>query len=134
HIFALTMNCFGFMSRGGLNYLIANPRDVRSFVAEMKRVPFTAVSGVNTLFKLLLADPVFRSLDFSSLRFTGGGGTATQRPVAEAWREVTGQVIVEGYGLTEASPVVCINPPDIETFTGCVGLPLPSTECRIVDE
>jgi long-chain acyl-CoA synthetase len=89
---------------------------------------------VNTLFNNLLDDPNFRRLDFSRLRFVGGGGAAIQRPVAERWREVTGTSIVEGYGLTEASPLVCMNLPMTEEFSGGIGLPVPSTECLVADE
>ena len=103
-------------------------------IRELKRVPFTAMTGVNTLFNALLQQPAFRALDFSRLRFVAGGGSAVQRPVAERWREVTGCVIVEGFGLTEASPLVCLNSPYAEEFTGGIGVPAPSTECRVVDD
>ncbi|MGH8595498.1 MAG: AMP-binding protein, partial [Gammaproteobacteria bacterium] len=134
HIFALTMNCFTFMLHGGLNYLIANPRDLRALVRELKHLRFTAFTGVNTLFNGLLQNREFRALDFSKLRFVGGGGAAVQRPVAERWQRVTGTTIVEGYGLTEASPLVCINLPTNTEFTGCIGVPVPSTDCLIVDD
>ncbi len=132
HIFALTMNCFTFMRHGGLNYLIANPRDLRQFVREMRRIPFTALTGVNTLFSALAQDAQFQKIDFSGVRFVGGGGSAVQRPVAERWQTVTGTVIVEGFGLTEASPLVCLNLPEATEFSGTIGIPVPSTECRIV--
>ena len=134
HIYALTGNCFAFMALGGMNYLITDPRDLRSFIKELKRIPFTTISGVNTLFNALLSHPDFTSVDFSHLKFTSGGGMAVQRDVAERWQAVTGCVLAEGYGLTEASPVVAINRFDVSTFTGCIGLPVPSTECKIVDD
>ena len=134
HIFALTMNCFTFMLHGGLNCLIANPRDLKQMIDEFKRLPFTAITGVNTLFNALAQHADFRKLDFSNLRFVGGGGSAIQQAVAERWRAVTGTTIVEGFGLTEASPLVCINPPSPQEFSGDIGLPAPSTECRIVAE
>lgn len=134
HIFALTLNCFTFMLHGGLNYLIANPRNLPQFLRELKRVPFTALTGVNTLFGALVQQPEFRAMDFSRLRFVGGGGSAIQRPVAQRWLDVTGTTIVEGFGLTEASPLVCMNPPGLAGFNGSIGVPAPSTECRVVDD
>ncbi|MBI4695782.1 MAG: AMP-binding protein [Gammaproteobacteria bacterium] len=134
HIYALSVNCFTFMWQGGLNYLVTNPRDLTGFVKDIARIPFTAITGVNTLFNHLAMHPGFRTLDFSHLRFTSGGGMAVQRPVAEAWQELTGSVIIEGYGLTEASPVVTINLLASTGFTGLIGVPMPSTECRVVDD
>jgi len=134
HIYALTANCFAFISQGGLNYLITDPRDIARFVRELRRVPFTTMTGVNTLFNALLAHPDFARLDFSTLKFTSGGGMAVQRAVAERWQAVTGCTLAEGYGLTEASPVVTINRFDVSTYTASIGLPVPSTDCRIVDE
>ena len=117
-----------------MNYLITDPRDITSFIKELKRVPFTTITGVNTLFNALLNHPKFREIDFTSLKFSSGGGMAVQRAVAERWQEITGSVLAEGYGLTETSPVVAINRFDIEAFTGCIGLPVPSTECKIIDD
>ena len=134
HIYALTFNCFTFMHHGGLNYLITDPRDAKRFVKEMKRVPFTAISGVNTLYNLLMSEPGFADIDFSTLKYAGSGGMATQSAVAEQWQKKTGIAMGESYGLTEASPAVCTVPPTIEHFTGTVGVPLPSTECSIRDE
>ena len=134
HIYALTGNCFAFLTQGCMNYLITDPRDITAFIKELKRVPFTAITGVNTLFNALLNHPKFCEVDFDTLKFSSGGGMAVQRPVAERWQEITGSVIAEGYGLTETSPVVAINRFDIEAFTGCIGLPVPSTECKIIDE
>jgi len=134
HIFALTANCLVYMAMGGVNVLITNPRDMPGFVRELQKVPFTFIPGVNTLFNGLLNTPEFAELDFSTLKGALGGGMAVQRAVAERWREVTGTPLVEAYGLTETSPAACINPMDIEGFNGCIGLPISSTECAIMDE
>jgi len=134
HIFALTANCLVYMAMGGVNVLITNPRDMAGFVKELSKVPFTFIPGVNTLFNGLLNTPGFADLDFSTLKGALGGGMAVQRAVAERWREVTGTPLVEAYGLTETSPAACINPMDIEGFNGCIGLPIPSTECAIMND
>jgi len=133
HIFALTANCLVFIKLGGRNVLITNPRDMPGFVKELGKVEFTAITGVNTLFNGLLNTPGFEDLDFSSLRMTLGGGMAVQRAVAERWKKVTGVTLVEAYGLTETSPAACINPMDLEEYNGAIGLPIPSTECRVID-
>jgi len=134
HIFALTANCLVFMALGGTNVLITNPRDIPAFIGELKKVPFTYMPGVNTLFNGLLNNPDFAKLDFSTLKGALGGGMAVQRVVAEKWRQVTGTPLVEAYGLTETSPAACINPMDIEGFNGYIGLPLPSTECGVMND
>ena len=134
HIFALTANCLVFMSMGGTNALITNPRDMEGFVAELKKIPFTFMTGVNTLFNGLLNTPGFAELDFSTLKGTLGGGMAVQRSVAERWKQVTGVTLVEAYGLTETSPAACINPMNLEEYNGCIGLPISSTECAIMGE
>jgi long-chain acyl-CoA synthetase len=134
HIFALTANCFSFMAMGGVNILITNPRDMEGFVKELSQVPFSFLTGVNTLFNGLLNTPGFAELDFGHLKGALGGGMAVQRAVANRWREVTGTPLVEAYGLTETSPAACINPFDIEEFNGCIGLPISSTECGIMDD
>jgi long-chain acyl-CoA synthetase len=131
HIFALTGNCFAFVKIGGLNYLITNPRDMKGFVRELANIPFTGITGVNTLFNGLLNTPGFARVDFSALKMSIGGGMAVQASVARRWREVTGKTLLEAYGLTETSPTVCINPFDIESFNGSVGLPVSSTECCV---
>ena len=131
HIYALTFNCFAFLHHGGLNYLITDPRNPKGFIKELKRVRFTAISGVNTLYHMLTAQPEISDIDFSALKYAGSGGMAAQRVVAERWQEETGVVLSESYGLTEASPAVSSLPPTIERFTGTVGIPLPSTECSI---
>ena len=134
HIFALTANGLVFMKFGGLNHLITNPRDMAGFVKELKKVPFTAITGVNTLFNGLLNTPGFDEIDFSRLHLTLGGGMAVQRSVAEAWKQATGTTLVEAYGLTETSPAACINPMDLADFNGAIGLPIPSTDACVKDE
>jgi long-chain acyl-CoA synthetase len=134
HIFSLTANCLVFLSIGGHNILITNPRDMKGFVKELGNYRFTAITGVNTLFNGLLNTPGFAELDFSSLKFTIGGGMAVQRAVAERWQQVTGVNLIEGYGLTETSPVACANPLTLKEFSGCIGLPVPSTQVTIRDE
>ncbi|KAF1697707.1 long-chain fatty acid--CoA ligase [Pseudoxanthomonas koreensis] len=134
HIFALTANCLVFMELGGLNHLITNPRDMPGFVKELKGSGFTAITGVNTLFNGLLNTPGFDEVDFSTLKFTLGGGMAVQRAVAEKWKKVTGVTLVEAYGLTETSPAACINPLDIAEFNGSIGLPIPSTTVCVKDD
>lgn len=134
HIFALTGNCFAFVKIGGLNYLITNPRDMKGFVRELANTRFTGITGVNTLFNGLLNTPGFASVNFSALKMSIGGGMAVQASVAQKWREVTGNTLLEAYGLTETSPTVCINPFDIEAFNGSVGLPVSSTECCVKND
>jgi len=133
HIFSLTANLLSFAVLGGLNYLIPDPRDLRRLIRIMREAHITWMSGVNTLFNALVNAPDFAGIDFSSLRIAVGGGAAVQREVAQRWREVTGSNVVEGYGLTEASPVVCINP-FFAPKLGTVGLPVPSTEVTIRDD
>jgi long-chain acyl-CoA synthetase len=134
HIFALTANCLTFMKLGGHNYLITNPRDMPSFINELKETKFTAITGVNTLFNGLTNTPGFDEIDFSNLKVSLGGGMAVQESVAAIWKEKTGCTLVEAYGLTEASPAVCINPLSLDAFNHSIGLPMPSTECSIQDE
>ena len=134
HIFALTANCLVFMKFGGLNHLITNPRDMAGFVKTLSRIPFTAITGVNTLFNGLLNTPGFDRLDFSHLHLTLGGGMAVQRAVAERWKQVTGVTLVEAYGLTETSPAACINPMNLADYNGAIGLPISSTDCCVMDE
>ena len=134
HIFALTANGLVFMKFGGHNHLITNPRDMPGFVKELSKIPFTAITGVNTLFNGLLNTPGFDKIDFSHLHLTLGGGMAVQRAVAERWKTVTGVTLVEAYGLTETSPAACINPMDLEAYNGAIGLPVPSTDVCIKDE
>ncbi len=133
HVFALTANCLLFMRLGWENVLIVNPRDFRGTVAELKAHPFDFITGVNTLFNALLHTPGFDSVDFSRLKIALGGGMAVQAAVAKRWKEVTGVVLTQAWGLTETSPGVCINPP-ADDFNGSIGLPLPSTEVTIKDD
>nr|WP_136249783.1 long-chain-fatty-acid--CoA ligase FadD [Ningiella ruwaisensis] len=134
HIFALTSNCLTFLKYGCPNLLITNPRDMQGFVKELKKYPFAVITGVNTLFNGLLNTPGFAELDYSHFKFGLGGGMAVQRPVAEKWQAVTGKVLVEGYGLTECSPVVSVNPISSTEYRGSIGIPVPSTDVKICDE
>lgn len=134
HIFALTANCLVFLKFGGRNVLITNPRDMPGFVKELSKEKFTAITGVNTLFNGLLNTPGFAELDFSPLNLSLGGGMAVQKAVADRWKAVTGNTLVEAYGLTETSPAACMNPMDIADYNGAIGLPISSTECQVIDE
>ena len=133
HIFSLTANCLLFSHLGCHNLLITDPRNLKGFIRELKRTPFTAMTGVNTLFKALLLTPGFGDLDFSRLRMTLGGGMAVQAQVADDWQRVTGATLIQAYGLTETSPGACINPMNADCFNGSAGLPLPSTEVIVRD-
>lgn len=134
HIFSLTANCLCFMKFGSLNVLITNPRDIPGFIKELSQWKFTAITGVNTLFNGLLNHADFAKLDFSALKLSVGGGMAVQQAVAEKWHSVTGTHILEGYGLTESSPVVTVNPLDLKEYSGSIGLPVPSTDVSLRDE
>ncbi len=131
HIFALTINCLAFFKVGATNILFVNPRDIAGFVKELQRQPFTVLTGVNTLFNAMLENPDFAALDFTRLKLCIGGGMAVQRAVAERWKQVTGVALIEGYGLTEMSPGVCMNPLDTADYNGSVGLPVCNTEIAI---
>ena len=133
HIFALTVNLTIFTQAGPRTPLLTNPRDMNGFIGDMKKNRISVFIGVNTLFNGLVNQPAFAEVDFSQLKLTLGGGMATQRAVAEKWKEVTGTPIVEAYGLTEASPGVCCNPLNIPAYTGSIGLPVPSTEIELRD-
>nr|WP_224745784.1 long-chain-fatty-acid--CoA ligase FadD [Neiella litorisoli] len=134
HIFALTANCLTFMKYGCANLLITNPRDIPGFVKELSRYPFTIMTGVNTLFNALLNNEEFCALDFSQYKLALGGGAAVQRAVAEKWHEVTGTVLLEGYGLTECCPLVTVSPMNQPAYNGSIGLPAPSTDMRLVND
>lgn len=134
HIFALTVNCLLFIELGGANLLITNPRDIPGLVKELAKYPFTAITGVNTLFNALHNDAAFNQLDFSTLSLSAGGGMVVQKAVAERWEKLTGHYLLEGYGLTECSPLVSVNPYDITCHNGSIGLPVPSTDIMLVDE
>ncbi|HEX9194022.1 MAG TPA: long-chain-fatty-acid--CoA ligase [Burkholderiales bacterium] len=128
HILSLTANGLLMMKTGGCNVLITNPRDIPGLVRELARHRFTMFTGVNTLFNALLNHPDFAKLDFSALKISLGGGAAVQKPVADRWKQVTGCTLIEAYGLSEASPGVTVNPPDLGDYNGAIGLPIPSTE------
>jgi long-chain acyl-CoA synthetase len=134
HVFSLTANCLLFVKWGAHNLLITNPRDIAGFIKELKRVRFTVITGVNTLFNAMLEAPASRTIDTSALKVAVAGGAALHRAVAKRWLETMGVALVEGYGLTEASPIVCANPLDVKEFSGTVGPPLPSTEVSIRSE
>ncbi len=134
HIYAMTVSCLIGLKIGATNVLIANPRDIRGLIKELKRRRFTCFPGVNALFKALLACPDLAEVDFSSLSLVAVGGAPLEEAVARAWNRITGTTIVEAYGLTEASPAVACNPMDVTGFNGSVGLPIPSTEIAIRDE
>jgi long-chain acyl-CoA synthetase len=133
HIFSLTANLLAFALMGGRSVLVPDPRDIKGLIRTIARARVATMTGVNTLFNALINNPDFAKLDFSDLKFAVGGGAAVQSAVAERWREITGAELVEGYGLTEASPVVCINPVRRPRL-GSVGLPVPSTEVAICDD
>ncbi len=135
HIFSLTVNGLIFMGLGGRNILVANPRDTKRVMMILKKERFSGITGVNTLFASFLEDPAFAKLDFSKLKLPIAGGMALMRSTAERWNQVTGCPIVEGYGLTECSPIVSQAPVDLSkprpVFTGSIGVPVPSTEVRM---
>ena len=134
HIFALTCNSLTFFNFGANNILITNPRDIKSFVKELKKHQFTFISGVNTLFNKLLLDNDFKNCDFSKLRISLAGGMQVQKKVAEKWQSITENVLSVGYGLSETSPAASIDPIGVEKFSDSLGLPLPSTEISIQDD
>lgn len=134
HIFSLTVNCLVFMLYGAQNELVTNPRDFPAFIKLLQKRPFTVMTAVNTLLNALMKQPGFERIDFSQLKLTVAGAMALQKPVAERWQSLTGTPVVEGYGLTEASPIVCCNPVDGTERVGTIGLPFPSTRVRFVDE
>jgi long-chain acyl-CoA synthetase len=134
HIFAFSVNCLALMSIGTHTVLVTNARDLPSVMKEFKKHKISIVTGVNTLFNALLNQPRFAALDFSHLKVTVGGGMAIQRSVAERWQRMTGCPLSEGYGMTETSPVVSVNPIDGSGRIGTIGLPVPSTDVRVADE
>jgi long-chain acyl-CoA synthetase len=134
HIFSLTANCLVFMTLGAENVLIPNPRDIPGFVKTLRKTPFTAITGVNTLFNAMVNNKDFRNVPFKSLRLVLGGGMAVQEAVAKRWKEITGVTLVEAYGLTETSPAATINPLNLEEYNGSIGLPIPSTDIVLRDD
>ncbi|NIX91454.1 long-chain fatty acid--CoA ligase [Pseudomonas fulva] len=133
HIYAFTFHCMAMMLIGNHNVLISNPRDLSAMVKELGKWKFTGFVGLNTLFVALCNSDAFRALDFSALKITLSGGMALQLSVAERWRAVTGCAICEGYGMTETSPVAAVNPAQANQV-GTIGIPVPSTLCKIVDD
>ena len=134
HIFCCTINSLGFSSCGVHAVLVTNPRDIKSFVTILRRHPPTMITGLNTLFKTLLNTPAFRQLDFSRLRYVIAGGMPLEKTVSDEWQALTGNVIVEGYGLTEASPLVCVNHMDTAAYNGTIGYPMPGTDVTLRDD
>ena len=134
HIFCCTINSLGFSSCGVHAVLVTNPRDIKSFLTILRRHPPTMLTGVNTLFKTLLNNPAFRRLDFSRLRYVIAGGMPLEKAVSDDWQALTGNVIVEGYGLTETSPLVCVNHMDTATYNGTIGYPMPGTDVTLRDD
>ena len=134
HIFALTCCAMWGTRVGALNILIPNPRDIGGFIKELSKYKFNMLPAVNTLYNALLNHPSFGNLDFSALKICNGGGMAVQQAVNDKWLKVTGVSIIEGYGLSETSPVATCNRADSQAFTGTIGLPVPSTDIAILDD
>jgi len=134
HIFSLTVNCFLFFAVGGKNIIVTNPRDLTGLIKQIRHVSLTYFVGIGTLYHKLLQHPQISLVDFQSLKFCIAGGMAVQAGTVAAWQQLTGKQIVQGYGLTETSPILTVNPLNDVEFTGAVGFPLPSTDIQIVDE
>jgi long-chain acyl-CoA synthetase len=134
HIFALMVNFITYFSVGAENWLVANPRDMNGFVDVLKASKPTVFMGVNTLYAGLTMHPELKNVDWSRLRLCGGGGSAVLEATSKKWQEITGQFIREGYGLSETSPIASFNPHFINDFTGTTGLPMPSTDIKLLDE
>lgn len=134
HVFSLTVNCLGFFRYGAHNVLITNPRDIPAFIKTLNATKPDALVLVSTLAGALMDNEKFASCDLSNLKVTVAGGMALRSSISNAWRERTGQDIIEGYGLTEASPVVSVNPLHLPPRIGTIGVPLPSTDVKIVDD
>ena len=133
HIFSFTVNLMYFYSIGSNNILVTNTRDLKSFINTLKKNKFTVITGVNTLFNLLLTSSSFKKINFSALKFTVGGGMSVLSSTAKKWKKITGVDITQGYGLTETAPIVSVNIIS-EPFNGTIGLPMPSTDISIRDE
>jgi len=134
HAFALTVNCLFFIKRGATNLLITNPRDLDTFIKTLCKYKFTYFTALNTLFNALLHHPNINNVDFSTLKITLAGGMATQTKVAKLWKEITGSTVIEGYGLTECAPMVSVNSYNVTAHDGSIGLPMPSTDLRLIDD
>lgn len=133
HIFSLTVCCLGFMKYGATSVLITNPRDIREFIKVMKTTKFTIMTGVNTLYNALTNDPELKNVDFKNLKISVAGAMALQTSVKEKWKKITGTNVIEGYGLTESSPVACVNPIDGTDRAGSIGLPVSNTDIKLID-
>lgn len=134
HIFAFSVNCLAMLSYGAHTILVTNARDIGSIIKEFKRSKITLMTGLNTLFNALLNHKEFKNLDLSTLKITVGGGMAIQKAVSDKWRSVTGKELTEGYGMTEASPLITVNPLNGTGRQGSIGLPVSSTEIRIMSD
>ena len=134
HIYSLVVLVFSGYDAGGLNVLVTNPRDTKGFVNELKKWPFTFFNGVNTLYESLLNHPDIVNVDFSTMKLSGTGGSACRKSTAERWQQLTGKVLLEGYGLSETSPSVTVSPNYLTEFNGTVGMPIPNTEISIRDD
>ena len=134
HIYSLVVLVFSGYDAGGLNVLVTNPRDTKGFVNELKKWPFTFFNGVNTLYESLLNHPDIVNVDFSTMKLSGTGGSACRQSTAERWQQLTGKVLLEGYGLSETSPSVTVSPNYLTEFNGKVGMPIPNTEISIRDD
>ena len=134
HAFALTVNCLFFIKKGATNLLITNPRDLNTFIKTLSKYKFTYFTALNTLFNALLHHPKIAAVDFSNLKITLAGGMATQTKVALQWHQVTGSVVIEGYGLTECAPMVSVNSFNVKAHDGSIGLPMPGTDLRLIDD
>ena len=134
HVFALTVNCLLFLELGVTALLITNPRDIDSFVKELKKYRFEAITGVNTLFNALLNNENFKEVDFSRLKLSVGGGMAIQQSVATRWHDLTGCNIIEGYGMTECSPLIAACPINVVKHNGTIGVPVPNTDIKIIKD
>jgi long-chain acyl-CoA synthetase len=134
HAFALTVNCLFFIKRGASNLLITNPRDLNTFVKSLIKYEFTYFTALNTLFNALLHHPKIAEVDFSKLKITLAGGMATQTKVAAQWKQLTGSTVIEGYGLTECAPMVSVNSYNVTEHDGSIGLPMPGTDLRLIND
>ena len=134
HVFALTVNCLLFLELGVTSLLITNPRDIDGFVKELKKYRFEAITGVNTLFNALLNNENFKEVDFSRLKLSVGGGMAIQQSVATRWLDLTGCNIIEGYGMTECSPLIAACPINVVKHNGTIGVPVPNTDIKIIKD
>ena len=134
HVFALSVNCLLFIEMGITGILITNPRDIPGFIKELKKYRVMAITGVNTLFNALLNNEQLKEVNFSNLKLSVGGGAAIQRSVAERWHAATGNHIIEGYGMTECSPLIAATRNDSTEYSGSIGVPVPNTDIRVVDD